>query len=345
MPAHKVILCIEANATVGFGHLVRCAAILNQLSSDCELTLVGDVQDTSIFKQAVNVVACSEWQSMDWVAMGISHADVVLVDLPLHRAVNWSCFRKISSKVVAVDDYGGDIDADVIVNGSVIQQLHHDPKRSSQLICAGPDYALVRPDFAMTPWKAHLDSSLCMVIGSGQPALEWAFFLVEQVAPLLKGSRLSMVVGGGFARWDDLLASCRQQKVNLCRHLSAAEMAEVLANASLVLATAGMIVYESVVVGVPLMAYPQLPEMKPEAEWFAQQQACITIEVEAWDAQALSALIKQTVHDHDNLRRISSIQRQIMDGQGVKRVSLLIDQWLTDEKPLKMASTVQEKNT
>ena len=337
MPVHKVILCIEANATIGFGHLVRCAAILNQLSSECELTLVGDVKDTSIFKKAVNVVACSEWLSMDWAAMGISQADVVLVDLPLHRQVNWSCFRKISSKVVVVDDYGGDIDADVIVNGSVIEHLHHDPKRSSQLICAGPEYALVRPDFAMTPWKGHLDSSLCMVIGSGLPALEWAFFLVEQVAPLLKGIRLSMVVGGGFTRWDDLRSSCCQHNVNLYRHLSAAEMANVLSNVSLVLATAGMIMYESVVVGAPLMAYPQLPEMKPEAEWFAQQRACITIEVEAWDVQALSALIKQTVHDHDNLRRFSSIQRQIMDGHGVKRVGLLIDQWLTDEKPLKMA--------
>jgi len=195
---------------------------------------------------------------------------------------------------------------------------------------------LVRPEFALTPWKGHLDSGLCIVIGSGQPALEWAFFLVGKVIPLLTGISVSMVVGGGFTQWAELKEICKHHQVNLYRHLNAKDMAHLVSNSSLVLATAGMIVYESVVVGAPLMAYPQLPEMKAEAEWFARQQACINIEAEAWRAPLLATSINRTIQDHEKLRQISASQRHLMDGHGAQRACLLIEQWLSDELPLKL---------
>ena len=140
-----------------------------------------------------------------------------------------------------------------------------------------------------------------------------------------------MVVGAGVTKLTALQEICARSHVHLLSGLSEVDMARQLSKSSLILATAGMIVYEAIAVGVPLLAYPQLPEMKLEVNWFATRGACLNVDSIAWDPDLLYQTICITLADAIAAHRMSSCQRQLLDGLGMDRAAALIDELLAKE--------------
>ena len=105
---------------------------------------------------------------------------MVIVDLPRPDAALWRVARAHAPLVVAIDDEGGAIEADMVVNGAGPQTSHHYPSLPPGAVAlTGPDYALLRPPFAETRWRDPDAPSVIIVVGSGARACDWAFALVS----------------------------------------------------------------------------------------------------------------------------------------------------------------------
>ncbi|MGE5506656.1 MAG: hypothetical protein ACM31L_19700, partial [Actinomycetota bacterium] len=228
--------------------------------------------------------------------------------------------------VAAVDDEGGAVVADLVVNGTVLDQYHQYPVvPAGARVLAGPSYTLLRPAFAATPWRRLAEPSVTIVVGSGDRARDWAFALTE--VDRRGWGPVAMVVGNAFPDFDALHAACAHAGIRLLRGLDAASLAAELASARLALITGGMVVYEALAVGVPAVVFPQVPNLIPEALWFADKGCIRDLGFDGGlDRLHVARSVAGLIGDDDALLAMSGQARALVDGRGLERAARALDE-------------------
>ena len=322
-PAH-LVLCTEADSEVGMGHAVRCAGLLQAVTLPHTLSVVGGGPVlASLFPDARHRSA-PDWRHLDWAALDLPHIDLVLADIPFYRPRDWHRLRCPGAPLVVIDDHGGEVPADVVINGSVLPQYQcYDTPAPGRLL-AGPDWALIRPEFAATPWVGPAAKAVTIVVGSGGAARDWALALADGGAAAFTGQPVQIVVGRTFDAMDRLRARCDAGGITLLSGLSATELAGLLAGSAASLITGGMVLYEAVSVGVPVVVYPQIPDLTGEAAWFAERGACIDLGLAQGTPDAAAQAVQSLLIKPETARAMSVRQRALLDGQGIARAATLI---------------------
>lgn len=183
----KILIRMDADHHVGLAHAVRVSRLLAVgrmcfgTAWDFEVHLMGHVPEyANFFKPTTQVHGFSEKEDHEdararavvRVAAEID-ADVVMVDHPYLGLKSWRIFSTGGCPVIAIDDVGGPVIADVILNGTVLDAYHHYPHMADRnFIHCGGKYALINPCFGERRWKNPPDASLITVIGSGDRACE-----------------------------------------------------------------------------------------------------------------------------------------------------------------------------
>ena len=325
LPAH-IVLCTEADADVGLGHAVRCAGLLRALRREYKLTVMGGGSLLRQFFPAANHVPAPNWTQLDWTRMDLPRPDLVLADIPVYRQRDWDRVRCPGAALVAIDDHGGCVPADLVINGTVMPEYQrYDTSRPPNRLCVGPAYALIRPEFAATPWQGATSTVVTAMFGSGAQAREWALALAAAGSTSLRGRRLRLVVGNGFDALTLLGSLCANRGIELQVGLSAVALAPLVAGSAAMLVTAGMGLYESVAAGVPVVAYPQIADLCSQAAWFAHRGACINLGLGNAAPETATRALVALLADPQALRAMSDRQRTLLDGRGVARVAALLD--------------------
>jgi spore coat polysaccharide biosynthesis predicted glycosyltransferase SpsG len=329
--AKTILVFLEAGHAIGLGHAIRVAGILRLLGSQHRVAIAGGgAQLDAMFPQARRLPPAAP-AALAALLAGVA-PDLVLVDRPGLDAAWWqaldACARDIP--IALIDDYGGTFPADLVINGTVLEQYHHySGLRPAARVLAGAQYALVRPQFARQPWLAPAERSLLIVAGGGDAARDWALWLVSGALPLASWGRVGMIVGAAFPQRDALARACARHGVALESGVPAERMAQALSQAALALTTGGMIVYEAVAAGVPALVFPQMDNLVDEAAWFAAQGAVADLGAAGgMDARALGGMVAQLLARHHERIAMSHRQRALVDGQGMLRAARAIGQLL-----------------
>jgi len=161
-----------------------------------------------------------------------------------------------------------------------------------------------------------------MVVGSGEGAARWAFFLVSSAIDRTGWGRPRLVVGAAFPERSVLAAACAAAGVELLVGLGAADLAALLASASVALITGGMIVLEALAVGVPAVVYPQVANLGPEARWLAARGGIIDLGAEGgFEAAVIRVAVNTVLGDREVAAKMSHCQRRLIDGLGAERTA------------------------
>lgn len=319
---------LDATHESGMAHAIRVNAILREMARPHRLTVIGRGEPLQrFFPDAARLdpdamEAGRPWES----ALAALRPDLLLIDLPRALAVRWAALRAAySGKIALIDDWGGAVDADLIINGTVLDAYHHYPAaHPGATILAGPRYALLRPAFQRCRWREPAGENLVVVVGGGERAAEWACFLARQTPwPAVP---VTMVVGATFPRGPELAALAASGNITLRAGIAGDELAGLLAQASLALTTGGMIVYECLALGTPLLFFPQLHDLLPEAEWFAARGVGRSLGHEGgFDAGAVRAGVAALLADAAARQAMSQRQRSLLDGLGARRAAASIE--------------------
>jgi spore coat polysaccharide biosynthesis predicted glycosyltransferase SpsG len=328
----RLVIRVDAGPTLGLGHAVRCAALSEVLGAALVATVVGaGAVLPGLFPGRETVaVDADDDDGFAQILAGLEPAAVV-IDHPWRNGSLSRLVRRAApgARVAVIDDEGGDLDADLVVNGTVLDEYHRYtglPSRAELLV--GPRHALLRPAFGRTPWRAGgnagtaADSGVIMVVGSGECAARWAFFLASDAVDRAGWGRPRLVVGAAFPEPEALAAACTVAGIDLMAGLGGEDLAVALASAPVALITGGMIVYEALAVGVPAVVYPQLPNLCPEARWLAARGCLVDLGAGGgFDAGAIRAAVMALVADRGASAAMSRCQRRLIDGRGVERMA------------------------
>ena len=171
----RLLLRIDAGHIVGYGHAVRCSALVEAIGGATEVVIAGDEsRELSHYFPGARFRSVTS-EDFESILIG-ERPSAVIVDLPRHDADLWRLLRAHAPLIIAIDDEGGGIEADIVVNGAVPESCHRYPAlRSGAIALTGPEYTLLRPAFAQARWRDPRAPSVVVVVGSGERAQDWAF--------------------------------------------------------------------------------------------------------------------------------------------------------------------------
>jgi spore coat polysaccharide biosynthesis predicted glycosyltransferase SpsG len=329
----RILVRLDANHCIGLAHAIRVAGTLSLLEALREITVVGDGELLAeFFPNACRYLTALDDRHRFPALAAELRPDLVIVDHPHPGEGFWRALRASIGDVplVAIDDFGGDIDADVVINGTVLDEYHHYPCLGSEArLLAGGRYSLLRRDFGENRWRDPTDTAVTIVVGSGERAREWAHLLASGVIDMRRWGRVRMIVGRAFPDMPRLREECAGSGIVLQSGLSGREMAQAMAEASVVLMTGGMVVYEALAVGVPAVVFPQLDNLIPEARWFAARNCIVDLGFErGMDARTIGDAVAVLLADPAKRAAMSRAQQEVIDGQGMRRAAVEIDRLL-----------------
>ena len=326
----KLLIRLDAGP-VGLGHAVRVRGVVDLIAPRPDLVLAGAGDGLEDWFPGVRRVPVGG--EADFAALcEAERPDAVLIDLPAYPAGLFATLRRQSIPILCIDDVGGEVDADLIVNGTVLDQYHHyPPVPPGGVRLIGGAYTLVRPAFGASPWTAPSRPAVAIVIGSGDRARDWAFRLLSPELDRRDWGSVTMVVGAAFRDRERLAEAVREAGVVLRHGLAAPELAGLLASASVALITGGMIVYEALAVGVPMVVFPQIENLIPEAAFLAAGGMIEDLGFGGgMKLDMVQAAIAGLTGDPARQQDMSRRQRSLIDGKGMERVAAAISHFLRE---------------
>ena len=330
-----ILVRLDANHQIGLAHAIRVSAILGLLKVPHRITVAGAGELIADYFPGQRLLPASVEDPNAFFSMiGETRPDLILVDHPRPGHGFWHGLGVSAGDipVVAIDDEGGEVDADLVINGTVLDQYHRYPQlRRHASLLLGREYALIRPVFGATPWRNPRETSLVIVVGSADRARDWALQLMSGTVDLSNWGKVRMIVGRAFPDMAKLQHDCDALGVFLESGISGECMAEALSQASVALITGGMIVYEALAVGVPAIVFPQIENLIPEARWFAQRGCIVDLGYEGGTNIGLvSEAVGRLLASSSARLAMSSIQRATIDGHGMLRAAQEIDGFLAE---------------
>lgn len=330
-----ILVRLDANHKIGLAHAIRVSAVLDLLKAPHRITVTGAGERIIDFFPGQRLLpVCVEDNDAFFSLIGEIQPDLILVDHPRPGHSFWHGLSVSAGDipVVSIDDEGGEVDADLVINGTVLEQYHRYPRlRPQAKLLVGRDYALIRPVFGETAWRNPTESSVVIVVGSGDRARDWALHLLSGKIDLSSWGTVRMIVGRAFPDMARLRHDCDALGVSLESGISGEGMAEALSQASVALITGGMIAYEALAVGVPAIVFPQIENLIPEAQWFAQRGCIVDL---GYEGGMNSSLVSEAVGrllSSSSVRLVMSLsQRATIDGHGMVRAAQAIDGVLAD---------------
>ena len=327
----RLMLRIDADATIGFGHAVRCSALIEALGSGLNLIVAGDNASALAPLFPVARIRSVAGEGFDSILLS-EQPDAVIIDLPCHTEELWRKLRSFARLVISVDDEGGAVDADLVINGAGPESYHCYPAlRPDAVALTGPAYVLLRPPFRRTRWRVPDAASVSIVAGSGARARDWAFALAGDALDRSSWGEIRMAVSGSFPDLPQLRYACECAGIHLVSGLDAQTMAEHVASARVALITGGMIMPETLAVGTPAVVFPQVDNMVPETRWFAGHGAVRDLGYHGgMDMAQVRAEVERLLSDRSEARTQSARGRQLVDGRGAERAARAILSRLVD---------------
>lgn len=323
----RVLLRVDANSMVGMGHATRLSALVGLLRTRCDLVVAGNDETLkSAFPHTPIRALVSEDSPEFRKVLETFKPALVIVDLPPSGARPWEMIRDWTSvPIVALDDEGGELDADLIINGTVLEQYHRYKCPSGARVLCGVQYSMIRPVFSAHPWQ-RANTSVAIVVGSGEHAEAWALMLTSGTVNMTTWGMVRMVVGPSFQEYSRLESLCQQIGIHLQQAISGEALASLISNSAVALITGGMIVYETLAMGVPAVVFPQVPNLVPEAKWFSDQGAILDLKYDGgMDPIAVEEAVGSLLRNRKAALAMSAVQRSMVDGRGLHRAAAAVD--------------------
>ncbi|MDC8830460.1 UDP-2,4-diacetamido-2,4,6-trideoxy-beta-L-altropyranose hydrolase [Alteromonas gilva] len=310
----KLVFCVEASASAGMGHLMRCLA-LAQAAQTRGLDSVWLVPEPvlPVCRQRHDWVGRAEQAASTEAGLAAQveaicqqeHVLATVLDGYHFSADLAQQLQRLEPPLLVLDDIqGATIDsADIIVNPAG-ESLHRDYSRrnSTATLCLGAPYRLLRSEFAVTlPLELSQRRSLTVSLGGSDPK-HYTLPLLDALAATLPDVPLRVVTGPGFAHrdaLDDFISDSPAiiQHVHNCQ-----DMADVWVNARLAVAAAGGTQFELAACHTPAVLLVVADNQLVATEQASEQGWCETWDArESLDAPALSEKIKALWDDAQTL--------------------------------------------
>ena len=336
---NKIAFRVDANPFIGLGHLMRCLALAQALSSRGHEIVFFSTQETLSFIE----------QRHDWVGR-------VRIIPPLDKAEEayWlaehafefaafvidgyqfdSDYRKIVSEQVAclvvLDDLNnsGPLHADLVVNSAAdSNELGYELTcEAHTCYCLGSDYRLLRQEFRQfshVHWNNR--NGICISFGGSDP-FQHTLSLLKAFVQLQTAIPVTVITGAACAEAEDINQMCLQLPASLTHQHNVQQVSSVFSQSKLAVIAAGGTQFEVLACGTPTILVMVADNQQPATQSAKKQGWCQVVDnvSDSIDYVALANQIVRLYIDDEQLRIMHQAALQHGDSNGALRIAEKIE--------------------
>jgi spore coat polysaccharide biosynthesis protein SpsF len=341
---NSILFRCDASAEIGFGHLVRCLALADEIHRLSETRVGFALRDGTLGSELVarhgyEVFHMPKGASYnDWLGetMRLCNAKILVVDV----RDDLSCrqlteVRGEDRMIVLLDDISDRrFAADLAFYPPVPQVSRTDWDKFSGERLVGWEWIILRSQFAKslppreTSTRHSSTRSLSILIAMGGSDPAGLTVKAVRAVDRLHGDRLEadfesvIVLGSAFCHRESLqsfLASARRQ---FTVRDNVSEMRDAMEKTDLALCSFGMTAYELAATGVPAVYACLTKDHEESASALVAAGAGMSVGVDDQNTEArLSVAVEQLLRDASLRERMASRSRQLIDGKGAMRTA------------------------
>ncbi len=305
-----VLFAAAAGPDMGFGHLVRCGVLADALDAPRELALRGQPSARLTALEFGWTVHCGRGLTR------LLQPDLVVVDDPsrVHRERWVRAARRAGVPVaVIVDGDGAGIDADLIVDGSVVARPDARIHR-----CAGPSFAVLSPAVASRRSRpiARDARRVFVALGGGAHVRRVGAAIAQAIVDAVPGARVD--VASGFTDAPEAPLPDGGRWIHAPRGL-----VDHLASAGAAVVAGGLTVYEACALGTPSVAVPMVDAQRPAVAALASAGAVLAVTAgrRVPSPSSVAGAVARVLSDRRLASALAARAARTIDGAGAARVA------------------------
>jgi UDP-2,4-diacetamido-2,4,6-trideoxy-beta-L-altropyranose hydrolase len=339
MNSGPLLFRADANVAIGTGHVMRCLALAQAWQ---------DAGGSAIFAMAESTLAVRERllaEGVDIVSLvGSAEANRdpgQLVSLAEEQAAEWvvvdgyqfetgyqSKLKSAGLRVLVVDDNGhaGKYAADIVLdqNISAGEGLYANREPHTRLLL-GPRYCMLRREFKeWRNWKrevAAVGRKVLITMGGSDPDNATARVMQSLASVEIENLEAKVVVGGSNPHFESLAAHAQKsaQRITMVGNVSG--MGELMAWADVAVSAAGTTCWELCFLGLPAILVDVAKNQTLVAHELDRRGCAIHLGTFPEVAeQTIGKQLQALLNSAENRRSISQLARDLVDGNGARRV-------------------------
>jgi UDP-2,4-diacetamido-2,4,6-trideoxy-beta-L-altropyranose hydrolase len=319
----------DGGPQIGYGHLIRSAALAEQLLTAGHTVALSTTTPTTaaeVFPAAVDVFELPTRgdpdpfvTQIDTVSPDIVFTDSYSVDTDYQRAI-----RERVPLAVLQDDARHAVCADLFVNGNLYApDLQYEFLSEPPETCLGTEYALLRREIREQaaiepPWREQPEHAIIMMggsdIGGLTPTVVRAFDGFDL--------RVDAIVGPGCSdtQQQEVQTAATRSDADVRVRRDPDDLVDRLAEADFAVSTASSATYELLALGTPIVSIPVVDNQEPIAAALEYRDAAAILP-RGSEQTAFHDSITTYMEDAELRRTRRERGREMVDGRGTERIA------------------------
>ena len=345
----RVLIRCDAAPEIGFGHVVRCLALADELRNHhgCEVFFamsqgpqgVEQVQERGFTVHEPQAASSRLLDEGRWLQCLISDTATQILVLDIRTNLAIEAIQQIRAQgvlIVTIDDPSDRrLLADMAFYPPVPQVERLGWRGFTGKRFVGWDWVLLRPQFAEAarqhiprasdtlPEPRCVDQPLTLLVTmGGSDPMGLTLMALEAIERIDRNFRVLVVIGGGFMHEPELNAWLATAKRSYEIRRDVSDMASLMAQADLAIASFGVTAYELAVMAVPAVYLCLTDDHKESASALVKLgiSECVG-KHDNVDSYSLVDTILSVIQDNRRLREVAAQTSRILDGCGAIRIS------------------------
>jgi UDP-2,4-diacetamido-2,4,6-trideoxy-beta-L-altropyranose hydrolase len=347
----NIMLRVDSSDKIGTGHVVRCLTLAIALNEEgvavrfmCR-PLAGNIIP-SIEAKGFEVVIIQNGgrgehsfskEDCKWEAMRVAEVctllgvNIVILD---HYFLDneWERVVRLNAKLMCISDIPSRFrSCDLLVDQSLfrIESDYQSLVNRDCELLLGPDYAIVRPEFAACRKEATATRDpgeigrVLITMGGSDPD-DFTSRILNIISRYsehdLSGIVFELILGRSYRylqRVDDVIGG---SKLRFTTHRYVDNMAAMMSSVDLVITSAGTTLWECFTLGLPAIAVQIADNQSYNIESAVRAEAVIGCNSEASLKECLAQSLSDVFSNNDVLAKLRENSRAICDGLGTDRM-------------------------
>lgn len=312
----RILFRVDANQTIGYGHLVRSLAI-SEVLSEYEIEF-HSTENISGFlsEQSENSPTFIHLKTSDTFIDNLASDSIVILDGYQFSSAYQIEIKDTGARIVLIDDLAmQEIHADLVINPNPLIKASDYSAPPSTLYCIGFDYALLRSPFLELVSKERVPkekNTLLICFGGSDPLNKTQSSLSIALDSTSDFETIRVVLGPGYQHRQAILEMALESgRVHIYHSLGAQEMADLMSITEFAILPCSTILLEGLCAQMKILSGYYVDNQKYVYEgylargYFIDAKNFEKSEIEAALLKLKEKAIVEDVVDGDSMKRIA----------------------------------------